>query len=264
MIKKPLVVLALFFSLGIFLGDKIKVSLYALFIALAIILVFVLFPFKKRCLFEIILVAFSFIFGVAILKNSRMLPRCHISHFLNYKNEYPYLIKGFINSEPVSRNSRTSFVFQAQAIQTENSNYACCGNILVYLKAKRKLIYGQELLLRGNLYRPFARKEYSKQSFNNYLYNQNIGLVMNVQSELDAVILNQNKGFPVKKFALWLKNKIKERISRCTDFLTAAILNAMVLGERSDIPWFVNNMMMKCGTIHILPRLYTKMPPVAL
>lgn len=242
MIKKPLVVLALFFSLGIFLGDKIKISLLVLFIALAIILVFVFFLFKKRYLFEILLFAFAFIFGMASLKNSRILPRCDISHFLSYKNESSYLVKGFINSEPALRNKKTSFVFRAQEIQAQDSNHTCCGNILVYLKTRREIFYGQGLLLKGNLYRPFARKE----------YNHNIGLVMSVQSELDAVILNQNKGFPLKSFALWLKNKIKNRISRYTDSLTAAVINAMVLGERSNIPWFVNNMMIKCGTIHIL------------
>jgi competence protein ComEC len=242
MIRKPLVVLALFFSLGIFLGDKIKISLPVLFIALAIILVFVLFLFKKRCLFEILLFAFAFIFGMGLLKNSRVLPRCHISHFLSYKNESSYLVKGFINSEPALRNKKTSFVFRAQEIQAQDSNHTCCGNILVYLKTRREIFYGQELLLRGNLYRPFARKE----------YNQNIGVLMNVKSELDMEILNKNKGFSVRRFALWLKNKIKERLFRCTDSLTAAIINAMVLGERSNIPWFVNNMMIKCGTIHIL------------
>lgn len=86
---------------------------------------------------------------------------------------------------------------------------------------------------------------------------------MEVKNDSRIIRLNKNKGFFIKRFALRLKAKIKNSISKRTSALTASILEAMILGEKRDIPWFVSEWMMKTGTIHILPRLYTKMPSVA-
>jgi predicted membrane metal-binding protein len=68
----------------------------------------------------------------------------------------------------------------------------------------------------------------------------------------------------LKRFALWLKEKMEGIIFQHVSNLPASILDAMVLGERRSIPKLISNSMVKSGTVHILPRLYTKMPSVAL
>ncbi len=203
-------------------------------------------------LFDIFLSCFIFSLGAALLKNSQELPRCHIYNFVHYKGEQPYIVKGYINSQPISKNNKSSFIFKTQTIQAGNLNYACCGNILVYLKAKKELYYGEELVLRGNLYRPFNRQDSRRKSYRYSLYNQGTRFIINVKIEADLIRLNKNQGFILKRLALWLKRKIEETISRRTSHLTAAILDAMILGEKRNIPWFVNNAMMKTGTVHIL------------
>ena len=275
--KRPLVCLALVFSFGIIVADKIKVSSYLPYSLLAIFLILAFLSFKKiafgddflrfsvvrkvfytflhhkkRMLFDIFLFFLVFTLGAVLLKNTQNLPRCHIYNFVHYKNEQPYLIKGYINSQPIVKNNRNSFIFKTQAIQAESLNYSCCGNILVYLKGKKELHYGEELILRGNLYRPFNSRDSRRQSYRDYLYNQAILFIMNVKSAADVIRLNKNRGFMIKRFALWLKHKMEERIFRHTSSLSAAILDAMILGERRNIPSFVNNTMMKSGTVHIL------------
>jgi len=207
---------------------------------------------KKEYVFDILLLCLAFILGYLCLKNSKILPKCSISKFIHYKNERPYLIKGTIESEPISKDNKTTFVFKAQAIQSDNINHTCCGDILVNLKGKENLYYGDELILQGNLYRPFSKNNSSGRSYRDYLYNQGIRFIMNVKTEADIVKLNINKGSILTRFALWLKQKTENIIFKHTSFLTAAVLDAMILGEKRNIPWFVNNAMMKSGTLHIL------------
>jgi competence protein ComEC len=53
-------------------------------------------------------------------------------------------------------------------------------------------------------------------------------------------------------FSLWLRAKLEQTIRRYLSDLPAAILSAMVLGQKQSIPWLVNNHMVKSGTVHIL------------
>lgn len=250
--KRPLAYLALVFSLGIIVAGKIKISSTLLYSLSLIFLIFSFLSFKKRILFDILLSCLIFILGAGLLKSSQELARCHIYNFVYYKNEQPYIIKGSINSEPILKNNKNSFIFKVEAIQSAKLNHACCGNILVYLRAKKDLYYGEELILRGNLYRPFNMQDSRRHSYRDYLYNQGIRFIMNVKSEADVIRLNKNRGFILKRFALWLKHKIENRIFRHATSLTAAILDAMILGEKRNIPSFLNNAMMKTGTVHIL------------
>jgi competence protein ComEC len=250
--KRPLACLALAFSLGIIVASRIKISPSIIYSLSAIFMIFSLLSFKKRILFDIFLSCLIFSLGLALLKNSQELPRCHIHNLIYYKDKEPYIVKGYINSQPVAKNNKESFIFKAQAIQSGNLNHACCGNILVYLKGKKELDYGEGLILRGNLYRPFNRQDSYRHSHRDYLYNQDIRFIMNVKTKADVIRLNRNQGFILKRFALWLKHKIEGIIFQRTSLLTGAILDAMILGEKRNIPSFLNNAMMKTGTVHIL------------
>jgi len=126
------------------------------------------------------------------------------------------------------------------------------------------LHYGEELILGGSLYRPFRFARPNRQSYRDYLYNQAIFSVMNVRMAGPVVRLKQNKGFILKQLAFWLKDRMEDVIFKRVSFVPASILDAMILGEKRNIPLLINNSMMKSGTVHILPRLYTKMPSVAL
>lgn len=203
-------------------------------------------------IFNIILLCLLFLLVYAILKNSRILPKCHISKFVSYKNEEPYIVKGIVESEPVLKDKKTTLLLKAEAMQAGVSNRACCGNLLVNLKYKDEIKYGEELILRGYLRRPFGRNDRFGHSYRDYLYNQGIYFIMNVKTEADVVKLNINKGFPLTRFSVWLKQKMESIIFNHTSRITAAVLGAMILGEKRHIPWFVNNSMMKSGTLHIL------------
>jgi competence protein ComEC len=75
---------------------------------------------------------------------------------------------------------------------------------------------------------------------------------MRLKSEADIVRLNRNKGLKVRELALWMKAKIEGIIFRYVSGGAAGILNAMILGDKKNIPKFILDSMVKSGTIHIL------------
>ncbi|MBM3246270.1 MAG: ComEC family competence protein [Candidatus Omnitrophica bacterium] len=251
--KRPLVSLAIVFSLGILVASRIKIPFMGLYFLAALFLALILFPAKTGCRFSLSLLGLCFCLGALFLKNAQgLLPQNHISRMIYYKNSQLYLIRGMVSSEPEVKNNKTSFFFKTQSVQSANLNRSCRGDILVYLKGGSKLHYGEELILRGNLRRPFARAGPRQMSYRDYLYRRNVYFIMRVENSADMFRLNRNKGFILKRLALWLKHKMEEALFRYASPLTAAISAAMILGEKTNIPWFVNDAMMKSGTLHIL------------
>jgi competence protein ComEC len=145
-----------------------------------------------------------------------------------------------INTLPVFKNGRTSFLFQTEEAQFNNVRFRTCGDILVYVKGNLSLEYGQELILGGNLYRPY------------YLRRGNISLVMNARVMHFSNASEKNRGFFLKRFAFYLKRKIENIIFQYLPSVPASILDAMLLGERKMLSPLINNSMIKSGTVHIL------------
>lgn len=259
--KRPPVILTAIFCLGILFASKIKIP-FSWAYSLALIFLFLgAISRGKGLSFNIILLCLVFLLGVAVFRNSQVLPKCHIYRYAYYKNNNLYTLRGFVDGECLIKNNRTSFVFGPYAIQMGNLKYHCCGNVLVYLKGERDFLYGDELILTGNLYRPYNFSGSKRQGYRDYLYRQGIFSIMPAKT---VRVLPKTRGWTLKRFALWSKGKMENLLFKYTTPLAASILNAMILGEKRDIPAVVYNSMIKSGTVHILPRLYTKMPSVAL
>ena len=154
-------------------------------------------------------------------------------------------------------------MFKAKEIGMNNLKYNCCGNILVYIKGRKDLHYLEELILTGYLYRTLRFSQAKQKSYQHYLYNQGIYSLMYVRSIEQRRNLNKANSVSLKVFALSLKDKAQKIILKFLSPIAASIFAAMVLGDKTDIPATIYNSMIKSGTVHILPRLYTKMPPVA-
>ncbi|MFH0826600.1 MAG: ComEC/Rec2 family competence protein [Candidatus Omnitrophota bacterium] len=249
--KRPLVSLAILYALGIFFSAQIRISLFLLCVISAVSLILCLFFSKNTRFFNIFLSVFIFLLGVTGLKNSQTLSQNHISRFFRFKNE-PSVIKGYIANQPFSDNHKTSFVLRTEAVKDGDHSYSCEGNILVQLRVAKKLFYGEELILRGRLYRPIGGLSASGRSYRDYLYDRDIRLMMKVKTEADLVRLHKTRGFIFKRLAFWLKAKMEKILIRDTSSLTQGILGAVILGDKKRVPRFVHNIMMKSGTLHIL------------
>lgn len=249
--KRPLCWLVFIFALGIAVGSAVKLPYISVLILAVVLLIVSSLTIKLGVWFDIFLAAFVFIFGVLHLKSFDALPLCHISRYLKPAQE-SYTIKGFVISPSVLKDKRVSFFLSTEQFAAAGNTFNCCGDILVYLKGKTEIDYGEELVLTGVLSRPPGARNHSRRSYRDYLYNQRVFYIMRVASPVFLEQLRVNKGNPLMRLALKLKKKSEGVIYKYASGLSAAILEAMILGEKRNIPPLIYDSMVKTGTVHIL------------
>lgn len=243
--KHPLALLTLVFCCGIYFASFIKFPTWTIY-ALEALLLICSFLFLKRKVTDIFIYCSVFVLGVASLCNTQILPPSHIARQVFRANKTAYVIKGVVDSEPVSKGRRLSFVYKTEGIALGELTRACLGKVLVRISTKNKFYYAEELILKGRLSRPFSK------SYRAYLYNQGIFFIMHVAADADVVRLKRKRGLAIKIFAFRLKNKISSIFSKHLSSLSASVLEAMVLGEKENVPLPIYKSMMKTGTVHIL------------
>jgi len=225
---------------GITFAHFFRMQFWLIFICALVLFIACLICIRKNLVFKIFSSCLIFFLGALILKNTYILPKSHISNFIFYKNSTVFTAKGFVNSQPELKEGRVSFLFRMQELEFNNSHYKCSGDILAHLKGTKDLDYGEVLILRGTMHKPFK------------LYGDRVSAIMNVNSPGCAVSLGENYGQPFLRLAYFLKDRIEAIIYQRLSKLAAGVLDAMVLGEKSNIPSVIYDSMSKTGTVHIL------------
>ena len=248
----PVLALALIFCSGIIAENAIRLPFTQLYFG-AGFCVLLSALFLKRRWWPVALIALAFILGMLVLKNSFILPECHIKQFCYYKLERDSLVKGRICNEPEIKDNLTSFIFSADWLQQDKFRYSCCGNVLARVNGALGLSYGDEVILRGKLLRPPNFNNSGQRSnYRDYLFRQNIFCIFNVNNDINVVRLNKFSGSCLIRFSFYLKHKIERAIQENVSGITGAVLNAMILGQKKDIPPTITAQMMQTGTVHIL------------
>jgi len=232
--------ITLWFCAGITFARFIIIPFWLLYSITLILLVAVIFFLKKDLTGRVLLLSLVFILGALLLSNACVLPKAHISKFIFYKNNTIFAVKGFLNSETAVKDGKTYFNFTTQELRFNKSSYKCSGDIFVILKSPEDLSYGEALILKGSLHKPFK------------LYRKDLAAIMRVNNPASIIKLHKNYGQPLQKLAFYIKGEIEKIIYQRLSPLAASILDAMVLGDKKNIPAVVYDSMAKTGTVHIL------------
>ncbi|MFA4993205.1 MAG: ComEC/Rec2 family competence protein [Candidatus Omnitrophota bacterium] len=242
---------AVFYCLGIILVSSAWVNFWVIFYLGVIFFSAACLSFRNNHIFIVLVFFLVLILGAFNLKNSYMRHKLHIRNFVPHNDGAVYNLSGFVDSQPVIENKRTIFIFRTQEIQLNNLKWLCCGKVLVKLDFPQDLSYAQRLTLTGVLSRPFGFSSGSR-SYRDYLSGQGIYLLMHIKGRSQITTQPGETGSKLIIFSLWLRAKLEQIIRRYLSDLPAAVLSAMVLGQKQSIPWLVNNHMVKSGTVHIL------------
>jgi competence protein ComEC len=248
--RHPLAVLTFIFCSGIILASKIRISFPLIYASGILCTAFAIFFIRRGRIFEVSLYAAVFLFGAISYCNFQILPRRHILRCLNTAVSNRFIVKGVVATPPEFKASRTAFIIDATEIASEKYKQACTGKVLIFAPGRQDLEYGQEAILKGKLSRPYRFAGAGRASYNDYLSRQGIFLVM--RPDIPPLPLKNKRGPDIKRFALRLKGSIENIFYRHTSCLCAAILEAMVLGEKRNVPPLLYQSMIKSGTVHIL------------
>ncbi len=182
-----------------------------------------------------------FLCGMIWIRVYRIIPARHIRQFY-YRPNKIYSLRGWVNSQPVFKDNKTSFSFQAEEIAEERFKQVCCGEVLVIVPGRLKAEYAEELVLEGTLKRPFA----------GYLRRQGIYRIFRMKTSAFARKTGRIKGWPVKRSVLRLKTILESRFESSLTPICCGIVEAMTLGEEKNVPLKVYKDMVRSGTVHIL------------
>jgi len=248
--KYPLVGLSIVFCLGMIAAAYFRISFFILCLAAFLFLALSIIFLKQNSKFIIFILCAVFFLGAVLLRNSQILPNCHIIKLIPYKAESVSVI-GVIDNDPIYQGERASFILKVEKVGVGESWQKTCGKVLVRLFKKDTFSYGDRLFLRGNLYRPFS---FSKGEFNyrNYLKHQGIYLILSTKKGNIGKQLDKNVGNPVKSFAFQMRHKMKAVIVKNLSPFSAGVLNAIILGERQNLSTHTRDVLVYSGTVHII------------
>ena len=247
--KYPLVGLCIAFCWGILAGAHLRIplSIFCLFAFLC--LIFSIISFRQNRRFNIFILCCAFFLGCASLKNYQILSNAHIARLTPYKSGAVYLT-GVIDNDPVYEDRGVSFILRAEKLRINDTEMKTCGGVLTRVLRTGEFSYGDRLLLEGKLYRPFS---FSKGfNYRRYLQHQNIYLILSVKKDRTVKLLGKNAGNPLKSFAFRIKHRMREVITRNLSPFSAGILNALILGDRQNLPAYLMDVLVNLGTVHII------------
>lgn len=258
--NRPLVVLAVIICLGIlFVNFSVLNFLSAFFIAA----IFLISSLTLRDNNESkLLTIFSLFFASMALFYSGVQPsKCNVTNFISFKKEN-CLVLGVIKSQPERKGNLKEFIFSAKEIDFGNLRHTCCGNILVKIDSPDDYYPGETLILSGSLHKPYLKIKNTSKNYQNYLISRDIYAFMEVPSGFEVTRVSNNSSFG-RNFPFWLKIRSQALIYRYLDGAEAAVLEAMVLGEKNNLPKKLVTSMILSGTIHILAGQYTAVSNLA-
>jgi len=248
--KRPLVILAVFYCLGIILAGLTRINFWIITSLASAVFAAVILWGRKNWIFLVLVLFLALLTGYLSMRNSWVLSNCHIRKFVAYKDSSRYCLNGVIASQPEFKNNHLWFILRACQIQSDKLRYKCCGEVLVKMDFEQELNYGDSLTLMGNLVPPpsFGRS----QSYRDFLARQGIYLTMSIKDHRQIIRQDKFNGVGLIRGCFRLRAYLEQVISRNLPPIPASILAAMVLGQKRNIPWLVNNSMVKSGTVHIL------------
>jgi competence protein ComEC len=248
--KRPLSGLCIAFCLGIITAAYSKITFPVFYFLALSSLILSMVLLRQNLKFNIFILSVAFSLGATLLANSQILPGQHIAKIIPYRSDAVYLI-GVIDSDPISKNAGVSFILRAEKLKTSAAWQKVCGRVLVRISKKSDFRYADRLLLKGKLYRPytFAGGEFD---YRDYLKHKGIYLILSVKKDGLIKQLDKSAGCLVQSFAFKIRQKMKDVILGNVSPFSASVLNAIILGERQNLPSYLRDSLVKTGSVHII------------
>ncbi len=246
--RYPLIVMAMALTFGIVLGYggllKILFAIVGLFCLAG-------FFYKKRRR-DIMLISFCVLLGYGCV----WLKIASYGHDLSI-NRGDFSCIGTIDSDIKERqglNSNVvSFELNVERIKTEFGWKKRASRVLVNVyQNDLKVFYGQRLYLMGRLAKPYDFSTDSNFSYSKYLSRQGIFHILHVARNDDCIALEDVDQTNLIALSLKLRERLKKVFDHYLSIQESAMMNAFLLGDRSQITGSLKQMFVETGTAHIL------------
>jgi competence protein ComEC len=258
--RRPLLGIALIFSLGILIESAVNIPIFYIFLCASTALVLSIAFIKSKRRF-LLFAVFAFLFlGALAYKSSILLPKDHIKNIMGPDGGFPrqVLVQGQICNKPHNRQTyftqeKSEFLLNVKCIKVGNNWHEAKGLLLTQvLNQQIDFQYGDEVVLEGDLTLPRPATNPGQLDYRSFLEKKKIFYLLNVEKGDFSKIIGQGKSNLIKQIAYKISDRIELLIDKFMPPLEGSVLDAILLGNRRDISGDMRDKFIHTGTIHIL------------
>ena len=194
---RPFVYIAGFFSIGIVLSRWAPVSLNMACLGTLITLILsAVFSKKNFCTTMFLLLAVM-ASGAVYTQSKAYVSHRDIRNIARYYRKKPIVIEGIVASDLRRRKTgntkRSTFVLGSLRVKADWGWEPRDGKVLVNVFKEADLTYGDQIVLRGKLHRPFNFSSQRNFSYRDYLSRRDIHLVLSVKKSTPWQVVDRHR-----------------------------------------------------------------------
>jgi competence protein ComEC len=253
-IKRPLPVLLLFFIGGIVLGYSTEIPLPWVLGSLAAGLILSLLALIARrhaaafCLIGSCFFALGTL-GISMTLHDEPAP----DHIARWAEKGKIVLDGIISENPRVSEDRTSLVLEASRVSGEGFSRGVSGKILLSVGENTRLFkVGDLIRTETRLRHPRSFGNPGAFDYERYLRLQGIRVRGFVNDPRKIVLIREGQGDPMRQALEQFRTRIRDRIRSQAPFPEGTLIQAMTLGEQSEIPRAIQDRFNRTGTSHII------------
>jgi len=253
--QRPLVPLLVFLTAGIIVGNFTYVphTLVTIFLLISLFIL-LLATIKKRkkltmsCLF--ISLFFLGILNINFLLYPDPTP-VNICSYANSKDKVT--IQGVISQNPVVSHDRINLVVATNKVIRDGIIIPVEGKILLSVKSRQRLLkYGGLIRVKTRLKIPHNFNNPGGFDYEKYLGYRGIRVRGFIDNPLSIVVVRENRGNLFKVNFEKFRTSLRKLIEKASPYPESKVLQALILGEKKEIPKDIQENFNRTGMSHVL------------
>ncbi|MFC1501911.1 DNA internalization-related competence protein ComEC/Rec2 [bacterium] len=181
------------------------------------------------------------------------LPPNHIIHSL--RSDEPAEITGTVIRDPIIKKNRIDLLLEIQTVKYSDSLLNLKGKIIasIYTESRISLSYGDVIMLQCNLFEPRGKRNPGGFDHKAYLARKKIVVISKSQDLKSLQIIAKGKGNPILRECIYpVRRFINKTLNQSATGQSKAILQALLIGEKSGLVPEMRDAFAKAGIIHLL------------
>lgn len=199
--------------------------------------------------------AAAFFLGAMLMANALSVPLGHITGYFSFLRGKEVQSRGIVVSEVgvgrINGMNRSSFTVDLRAINAGRGWEKISGKVLVHSFARSDVAYGDEVILKGKVSRPFEAQN-SKTSYRDYLCRKGVFFAMTLKKISPPQVISRGAGDPLIAFSIRIAVRAKKIYGVYFSLHEAALMNALVLGDQKNVPRHIRTLFAQTGAAHLL------------
>ena len=263
MTHRPFIGVVIAFGLGVFISLILTVNVKMAALAAGLFLLISSLCFQNYRL-SILLLCLSFV-GIGALYTAayRTLWNNDLITTGRYYSRSEVRVQGVVISDITEkqffRGKKSTFELQVQTINFADNfreSRKVRGRVLVNIFREVDIAYGDQIMIEGKLHRPFNFGDRGgrdqKFSYRDYLERKGIVWMLSVKKTGRVEATAHHQGNFLKDLAMRSRHRLKNILDENLSANESALMDALLLGNRTQIPKPLQELFLHTGTAHIL------------